>query len=265
MNTKYRISSIASSNQLEEAITGFPSFYLSALNFPTDIDFPIPTNIRLGHLVERIVSEMIKASKNYSLLAENIQLMDDKITIGELDFLIQEKFSQQITHVELAYKFYLFDPSISRDPFQNWIGPNRNDSLSKKINKLKAKQFPLLHHPKTLDQLSNIHLGKIDQALCMLVSLYVPIDYKQITDPAYTKAIKGHYMDHTTFTRMDHSDKLFCAPNKKDWGISPSDNKDWIDFNEIRMPIQRCMDKKQAPLVWQKQNDVFSEFFVTWW
>jgi hypothetical protein len=34
--------------------------------------------------------------------------------------------------MELAYKFYLFDPSISSEPINNWIG-NRNDSLQEKL------------------------------------------------------------------------------------------------------------------------------------
>jgi hypothetical protein len=34
--------------------------------------------------------------------------------------------------MELAYKFYLFDPSISSEPINNWIGPNRN-SLQEKL------------------------------------------------------------------------------------------------------------------------------------
>jgi hypothetical protein len=41
--------------------------------------------------------------------------------------------------MELAYKFYLFDPSISSEPINNWIGPNRNDSLQ--IRKKKAISF----------------------------------------------------------------------------------------------------------------------------
>jgi hypothetical protein len=65
-------------------------------------------------------------------LYENIQVIEDKKTIGEIDFIIEDKNTKQVIHMELAYKFYLFDPSISSEPINNWIGPNRDDSLQEK-------------------------------------------------------------------------------------------------------------------------------------
>jgi hypothetical protein len=48
-------------------------------------------------------------------LYENIQVIEDKKTIGEIDFIIEDKNTKQVIHMELAYKFYL-DPSISSEP-----------------------------------------------------------------------------------------------------------------------------------------------------
>jgi hypothetical protein len=39
-------------------------------------------------------------------LYENIQVIEDK-TIGEIDFIIEDKNTKQVIHMELAYKFYL--------------------------------------------------------------------------------------------------------------------------------------------------------------
>jgi hypothetical protein len=44
----------------------------------------------LGHLVEKIVAELIKASTNYKVLYENIQVKIKK-TIGEIDFIMKIK------------------------------------------------------------------------------------------------------------------------------------------------------------------------------
>jgi hypothetical protein len=146
MRTKSRIVSILKANSLDYSITGLHAFNLSELSLATDLEFQLPTNIRLGHLAERIVSELIKSSSNYKVLYENIQVIEDKNTIGEIDFIIEEILTKRVIHIELAYKFYLFDPSISSEPINNWIGPNRNDSLKEKLDKLKNKQFPLLYH-----------------------------------------------------------------------------------------------------------------------
>jgi len=137
MNTKSRITSILKTNTLDTSVTGLQTFNLSALRLKNEPEFQLPTNIRLGHLAEKVVSGLIKSSTNYKILFENIQIVKDKQTIGEIDFIIEEIKSKQLIHLELAYKFYLFDPTISSEPMHNWIGPNRNDSLKEKLEKLK--------------------------------------------------------------------------------------------------------------------------------
>ena len=185
MNAKPRISSILNASSLDSVITSLDSFNLSELNDVTDLEFQLPTNLRLGHLAERIVSELIKSSTNYNVIHENIQLLEEKRTIGEIDFIIEEKSTSQLIHLELAYKFYLFDPSISSEPILNWIGPNRNDSLKEKLDKLKTKQFPLLYQDCARARFKEIDIDAIDQTLCFLVSLFVPFEYKGNLSPNY--------------------------------------------------------------------------------
>ena len=111
METKSRIASVLKANSLDFSITGLQTFNLSELDLITDLEFQLPNNIRLGHLVEKIVSELIKLSSNYKVLYENIQVIDGKKTVGEIDFIIEELKTKALIHVELAYKFYLFDPA----------------------------------------------------------------------------------------------------------------------------------------------------------
>ena len=148
---KSRITSIVEATSLDLKITGVPAFNLSELNLATDLEFQLPANIRLGHLAEKIVSELIKSSTNYTLLYENIQVIEAKNTLGELDFIIENIGTKQKIHLELAYKFYLFDPSISSESINNWIGPNRNDSLKQKLEKFAKKIDPRNDHSVLLD------------------------------------------------------------------------------------------------------------------
>lgn len=265
MNSKARIASIRTATALDSSITAIPTFDLAVLQLPKALDFQLPTKLRLGHLVEKIVGALLQLATNYELLYENTQIREGKKTIGELDFIIRENSTQRVIHVELAYKFYLFDPKISSEPINNWIGPNRNDSLKDKLEKLKTKQFPLLHHDCTRSTLDSVAIDQVAQELCLLVSLFVPFDYKKEFIPSYQQAIKGYYINYETFISQHTAAKSYCLPPKKDWGINPTQNNDWINFETIAASIAGRMQEKQAPLVWQKHIDSYSEFFVVWW
>lgn len=265
MNSKSRIASIVQTSSLDTIVTGFPTFHLSSLNLPTVLDFHLPTNLRLGHLAERIVSELIQSSTNYKIVYENFQIMEQQKTIGEIDFIIENVQEKQFIHLELAYKFYLFDPSISTEPIKNWIGPNRNDSLMEKLNKLKTKQFPLLYDSTTISSMNTIDITTVSQALCLLVSLYVPYQFKTKLAPTYEKAIKGYYLNFETFVSLDNSEKNYYLPTKKEWGMDPSVNEIWKDLIDIENQINTNIQEKQAPLCWQKQKGMYLAFFIVWW
>ncbi|QHI36779.1 hypothetical protein IMCC3317_21490 [Kordia antarctica] len=265
MKTSPRITSIVKATTLDTTSLGFQTFNLSKLNLETELHFQLPTNLRLGHLAEKVVSELIKASTNYKVLYENIQILDDKQTIGEIDFIIEELKTKQLIHLELAYKFYLFDPTISSIPMHNWIGPNRNDSLKEKLEKLKRKQFPLLYHSCAKSTFETINIDEVSQALCLLVSLFIPYKYKGSFSPTYEKAIKGYYLNFELFTKLDNSEKTYYLPSKKAWGIEPSENKLWTDFTNIEKHIHTKIQEKQAPLCWQKHGESYITFFIVWW
>jgi len=265
MKTKSRIVSILKANSLDFSITGLETFNLSELILETDLDFQLPNNLRLGQLAEKIVSGLIKSSTNYKVLFENVQVIEDKKTIGEIDFIIEDINTKQLIHMELAYKFYLFDPTISSEPINNWIGPNRNDSLKEKLEKLKRKQFPLLYHNSAKSKFNRIEIDQASQALCFLVSLFIPYEYKVSFSPNYEKAIKGYYINFERFISSDNSAKTYYLPSKKEWGMDPSENEDWIDFSGVEQHITASIKEKQAPLCWQKYRDSYSAFFIVWW
>ncbi|WP_050855238.1 DUF1853 family protein [Flavobacterium frigoris] len=265
MNSKSRIASILKADSLDSSVTALPTFDLSVLILPNELDFQLPTNIRLGHLAEKIVSELIQASTNYKVVYENSQIIEKQKTIGEIDFIIENVKENKIIHLELAYKFYLFDPTISSEAINNWIGPNRNDSLSEKLEKLKTKQFPLLYHSITAVNFDSIDINRVSQSLCLLVSLFVPYAFKTKVDPAYEKAIKGYYLDSKTFISLDNVEKVYYLPSKKEWGMDPSQNEIWTDYKSIENKIATSIQEKQALLCWQKYKETYLSFFIVWW
>lgn len=265
MKTKSRIASILKANSLDFSSSGLPTFNLSQLNLAPNLEFQLPSNLRLGHLAEKIVSALIKSSTNYQVIHENIQVIEDKKTIGEIDFIILDKNLHQLIHLEVAYKFYLFDPSISSEPINNWIGPNRNDSLKEKLEKVKRRQFPLLYHRATKSKLENIELEEVSQVLCLLASLFIPYGYQANFGPIYEKAIKGYYLNMASFIGLDHSEKTYYLPSKKEWGMDPAENETWTTFNGIEEYLTTSLKEKKAPLCWQKQGNSYLAFFIVWW
>jgi len=260
-----RIASILQATSMDFSVTAVPEFDLSKLEIASDLELNVPTNLRLGHLVEKIVAELLKNANNYKLLFDNVQIIEDKKTIGELDFIVQENQTQQVIHLELAYKFYLFDPNISSEHINCWIGPNRNDSLQQKLHKLKTKQFPLLYHDCTRSTLNTITFDGVSQALCLLVSLFIPFEFEGKFSPVYQKAIKGYYINFETFVSLNTNQKAYYLPAKKEWGIEPAENDSWFDFDSIIKNVVPHLQLKQSPLCWQNENGICTQFFIVWW
>ena len=82
--------------------------------------------------------------KEIKILAENVQIQNEKTTVGEIDCILTT--AKKPVHLEIIYKFYLYDKSVGTNELEHWIGPNRRDSLVSKLNKLKDKQLPLLYN-----------------------------------------------------------------------------------------------------------------------
>ena len=116
----------------------------------------IDENLRLGKYVERLVSFELEQQDHISVLAENIQIQNGKITLGELDCILLR--NKKPIHLEVIYKFYLYDDSIGDSEIEHFIGPNRKDSLLEKLTKLNDKQLPLLYSDICMPYLEKLNL-----------------------------------------------------------------------------------------------------------
>jgi hypothetical protein len=64
--------------------------------------------------------------------------------------------------------------------------------LQEKLEKLKTKQFPLLYHKLAKSKFTTVAI-EVSQALCLLVSLFIPYEYKA-TLALFMKSNKGYYV-----------------------------------------------------------------------
>jgi hypothetical protein len=228
--------------------------------------FIFPVNKMIGKQAESCFQYYLENSKIYNLLVANLQIQGVKATIGEIDYIVFNTKTKQTIHVELACKFYLYDEKIDNLQEANWIGPNRKDTLLEKKNKLKEKQFPLLHTSETnglLEQLQ-IDTKNIKQQYCLKVFLFIPKEFqKEKLAVEFQKCIIGYWIKINEFIYNKYS--TYAIPTKKEWLLSPQSIQNWISFEEAKLKIIESLENKKAPLVYSITKGAIDRFFVVWW
>ncbi len=251
---------------------GIPAFDFEELSRSSlsanDIEISMKDNEVLGKRIERFFEYGIENSDRYQMIAKNIQVFKGKITIGELDFIIKDLYHKKTIHVELVYKFYLYDPDINPE-LHRWIGPNRKDSLLQKVEKLKNKQFSLLYDDEVEAILEDFQLysAEIEQQVCYLANLFIPFSRKKIQPQQLDhNCIVGYWMNIKEFASGLFESFHFYMPEKKDWIVDPKYNQNWFSFTDILRPLNEKLNQKKSPLLWVKSNeDSYTRFFIVWW
>nr|WP_324258687.1 DUF1853 family protein [Cellvibrio fontiphilus] len=131
---------------------------------------------RLGIYYEHLWRFYFSHHPQWQLLAQNMPVYKDKLTLGAFDFLC--RCGDEYWHIETAVKFYLCDtddPQQASD-WHHWLGPNSNDRLDLKLARLTEHQLPLHQSAeglallaKTFPQAKHWHTG-----LCLQGYLFSP-------------------------------------------------------------------------------------------
>ncbi|NQY06860.1 MAG: DUF1853 family protein, partial [Flavobacteriaceae bacterium] len=157
---------------------GSHSLGLTQFQLPTEsfsFTGAISENLMLGKRMEHFFEFQINSLPSTEIICQNIQIYRNKITLGELDFIIQT--ASETIHIELVYKFYLYIPSENMIEIEKWIGPNKKDSFIEKLTKLQEKQLPLLFKEETnpLLEYYRIKQETIKQRVCFKAQLFLPL------------------------------------------------------------------------------------------
>lgn len=219
-------------------------------------------NPRLGKRVESFVSCYLQQFENIQIIHENIQIQNNQITTGEIDLIINQELKP--IHLELIFKYYLYDKSIGFSELEHWIGPNRNDSLVQKIEKLSSKQLPLLYKKETQSFLDiDVHL--MTQKVFFKAQLFVPYSNQNVTfEQLNSDCVSGFYIYQDELKQF--SNCKFYIPTKIDWLIEPHEKVNWISFSKFIEQTEYLLLQKKSPLCWVKQpNGEISKFFLVWW
>jgi len=247
---------------------GIQQFEFPNLDLTNFSPSPIPQNIRLGHQMEYVFKQLLDYSKDYDVVLHNLPIRQEKITLGEIDFILKEKETQQLIHVELTYKFYIITPEIS-EPMHRLMGPNKRDMFFTKMEKIKNEQFTLVHSKEGSKSLYNkkIDHTKIEHQCCFKGQLFQPYDTNSIhIRPLNMGCIVGYWLPFADFNTSEYSNYHFYIPSKAEWVIKPHDQVTWKSHFEILMDINLRLLKESAPMIWMKKSKTeFEKLFVVWW
>lgn len=243
-------------------------FEFPSLKLETFQSAEIPNNLRLGHQMEYVFKQLIEYSEDYKLVLYNLPIRDEKRTLGEIDFILKNKKTNQFIHVELTYKFYLLDPEIP-DPIHSLIGPNRRDRFFDKMEKIKNEQFSLLHSTAGINALADHKIDhlKIKHQCCFKAQVFVPYHQKNRNLGVLNKAVMaGYWLRLKDFITTDFIKDQFYIPRKSDWVIAPQEQVSWKSHDEILLEIQSKLKEKRAPMIWRKNaKKEFEKCFIVWW
>ncbi len=259
MNTPSLFKELNGLNQIELDINEIKDFDFTQLN--------ITSKLTLGSRIERFFEFYIQQSKNYDLIKNNIQIINNKQTLGELDFLLYDKKAKKYLHVEHVYKFYLYDDSFPNE-IDRYIGPNKNDTFVKKLAKLKNKQLPLLYKNETQEYLEGIDINSFEQKICFKGNIYVPIDLLGKDIPIINNScVRGFYISSKEFIKQKHFREFeYFLPPRDDWVSDCNTNEIWTTFDEVIDEIDLLLNRQKSPLIWLKniKENKTQSFFVTW-
>ena len=231
------------------------------------VDFQISENTLLGKRAEAFFLKTISAQNRYEILVSQVQLIENGITLGELDFILKDRITSQYLHIELSYKLYLFDAKSSPN-LSHWVGPNKRDSLQKKWSKLKDSQFPNIYTPVGIEILKNFNLrpDEIQQALCMPLQLFLPFGKRVEVDAEFVPCVTGEWMSFTKFELKDWSGFEFFIPEKQDWFVNPEKCKNWFNKEEVIPFLKDYIQARNSRMVWINLPDKTKhKIFVTFW
>lgn len=222
----------------------------------------------LGKRAEVFFKYYIQLSNRYKEIGYSLQVIDDKKTIGEFDFICQDKFQNETIHVELVNKIYLYDDSLHENPDYCWIGPNRRDRFIDKLEKLKSQQFPLLYHPKAESTFLklNINPWKVKQKLCFKAILFLPEQCNTRFFTTNLEAVAGYFYTLEEFLNKKWKHHTFFIPKKINWFTDETQHTKWNSYSKTLHQLQVFMEQKQSVMLFRRnKKGETHKCFVVWW
>jgi len=239
----------------------YANFDIKKFHLPTitgELQDELKPLLYIGKRMEIFLKSGIEMQENFNLVAFSKQLINmNKQTLGEIDFLVEDIKNQTYKHIELVYKFYIVDPNYSEDILKCFMGPKRKDFLYKKLDKLHKHQFPILFSKegKQLLNLYQIEQEKLEQNLCFLAQLFLPLKQKvSLPDYINLNAVSGYWLAFEGFSRLS-KDSQYFIPKRQDWMVEPNFKQiKSKDFESIQQEVANQIKNGSCPMLWEQNS-----------
>lgn len=188
---------------------------------------------RLGKYFENLIYFWLTERPEYTVIARNQVIQAESKTLGELDFLFRDNRNNKLYHWEVAVKFYL--AFQHKRGWRNFIGPNTQDRLDKKLDKLIHYQSQLFKAKETGLQLAEIDLSGIISKIFLKGYLFYP--YHDFNNSSMA----------TPYQSMNTHEKGWWLYQKEVSVLTQSQYQHWIVLNKLQW-LSKAMTMNHSKL-----------------
>ena len=196
---------------------------------------------RVGRYFESLVQYLLQR-QGYTIIEQNLQIQEQGRTVGELDF-IYENASGVITHLETAIKFFLYHPSMIKQG-SHYIGPNPNDTLQTKADRLYNHQLPL---SKRFYRNATVRNAYVKGIIFYPSSTELPSDLPSRLSPHHAR---GSWLYASNLKHLESiQDAKFALCHKPHWLAPPIDNNNYKNAALMKLKLQEHFNTKRHPVM----------------
>lgn len=179
---------------------------------------------RLGSYFEALWRFWLGDNRRYHLLYANLPLHTGSRTLGEFDFLVQDRKTGKTLHWEIAVKFYLGVADTSQAA--NWLGPARQDRLDIKTRRLLSHQSKLSRYPEAAELFERLGIRVDETWLILKGRLFYPARIKaDQPQGAFRQHLRGFWLALRSLPLLESS--LWLPLEHRQWlaplaGVDPA-------------------------------------------
>lgn len=222
-------------------------------------------NPRLGIYFESLYECLLRDLLGWEILARNLQIQSDGITLGELDFVLRNPRTDACEHHEVAVKFYLGynnrDVNNRDAGVTLWHGPNAVDRLDLKTRNLLEHQSQRTRLVETADALANLGItGPLTKRIFMPGYLFYPRE-PLLSAPEHVPVdhLRGAWLTLDDARKMN---TVHWVPLRKPHWLGPWQQTDSPDQQSALASLQEIQDSGTPRLFANVEYDPTSSLWI---